>query len=100
VDGTGFKLLLAAISDYADGFDNLIYRAACSHFAAHVADVDTADPKESLSITILDVDFHDDRNETLSDVRDIREQHRLSLQSYALHGRVLRSNVPIVDGLG
>ena len=30
----------------------------------------------------------------------IREQHRLSLQSYALHGRVLRSNVPIVGGLG
>ena len=24
----------------------------------------------------------------------IREQHRLNLQSYALHGRVLRSNVP------
>jgi hypothetical protein len=29
----------------------------------------------------------------------VREQHRLSLQSYALHGRVLRSNVARVVGL-
>jgi hypothetical protein len=30
----------------------------------------------------------------------IREQHRLSLESYALHGRVMRSMIPRVGGPG